>query len=270
VGVTPWRDGRIKAIYSEAFRAPTAYELHYADINQQIAAPNLSAETVRSVELSFEQRVGTQRWLFGVFRSTWNDIVVFRTLDSDELAVAIGRGALEPTTADASVYDNKGTLQSFGYNAAYEATLARRLRLAANLTSSYTRIDPGDGSGSRPITVGPAFFGNARVSYETGGFVPTPALALTYQARRPADRAFDGGFTAVPFAPPDWQLRLTLTGEVPHPRGLRYRLSGTYGGAGHGPYVVGPNLYAIDASTVAALSPQRRASAFFGLEYVIR
>ena len=195
---------------------------------------------------------------------------MFRTLDTDEIAAAVGSGALAPTTSDASVYDNRGSLQSFGYNAAYEATLAQRLRLAANLTSSYSRVDAGDGSGSLPVTVGPALFGNARVSYEVGGFTPTPALALTYQARRPSDRAFDGGFKTPPYAPPDVQLRFTLSGEVPHPKGLRYRLSGTYAGAAHGPYVVGPNLYANDASSVPALSPQRRLSAFLGLEYVIR
>jgi hypothetical protein len=93
---------------------------------------------------------------------------------------------------------------------------------------------------------------------------------MTYLARRPADRAFDGGFKTAPYAPPDVQLRLTFTGDAPAPKGLRYRLSATYDAAAHGPYVVGPNLYASDASTAAALSPQRRLSAFLGLEYVIR
>jgi len=270
LGVTPWRDGRMKAIYSEAFRAPTAYELNYADINQQIAAPNLSAETVRSVELSFEQQLGAHRLLFGVFRSNWSDIVVYRTLETGELEAAIARGALAPSTTDASVYDNRGALQSFGYNAAYEGKFAERLRLAANVTSSYSRLDAGDGSGRLPTTVGPSLFGNARMSYELGRYLPTPALAMSFQGRRAADRAFDGGFAKPPFASPDLQLRLTFSGEVPHPRGLRYRLSGTYGAAAHGPYVVGPNQYATDSSTLAILSPQRRLSAFLGLEYVIR
>jgi outer membrane receptor protein involved in Fe transport len=272
LGVTPWRDGRLKAIYSEAFRGPTAYELNYADINQQIAAPNLNAETVRSAELSFEQRVGSQRWLFGVFRSSWNDIVVFRTLDADEVAAAIARGALAESTGAglAYVYANNGALSSFGYNAAYEASIARRWRLAANLSSSYSRIDAGDGTGSKPVTVGPAFFGNARVSYEPGGFLPIPALAAAYQATRPADRAFDGGFARTPYAPADLQLRFTLSGKLPYPQGLSYRASATFESAGHGPYVVGPTQYASDATSVPALSPQRRASAFLGLEYVIR
>jgi outer membrane receptor for ferrienterochelin and colicins len=270
LGVTPWRDGRIKAIYAEAFRAPTAYELNYTDVNQQIAAPSLKAETVRSMELSFDQQFGAHRVLFGVFRSTWSDIVVFRTLQPDELSAAIERGALAASTSEASVYDNRGRLKSFGYNAAYEGVFAQRLRVAANLTSAHSHVDEGDGSGSQPMTVGPTFFGNARVSYEAGGYWPIPALAMTYQARRPADRAFDGGFSKPPYAPPDLQLRLTFSGEVPQPRGLRYRLSGTYEAAAHGPYVVGPYLYAVDASTQAALSPQRRLSAFLGFEYVIR
>jgi outer membrane receptor protein involved in Fe transport len=272
VGVTPWRGGRLKFIYSEAFRGPTAYELNYADVNQQIAAPNLSAETVRSAELSFEQRVGSQRWLFGVFRSSWDGMIGFRSLTDDEVANAVARGALAPNSGSglAYAYANNGALSSFGYNAAYEASVARRFRLAASLTSAYSRIDAGDGGGSLPLTVGPAFFGNARVSYETGGFVPTPALAATYQATRPADRAFDGGFARTPYAPADLQLRFTLSGKLPYPKGFSYRASATFDGAAHGPYVVGPTQYASDATSIAALSPQRRASGFLGLEYVLR
>jgi outer membrane receptor for ferrienterochelin and colicins len=270
LGVTPWHNGRLKAIYAEAFRGPTAYELNYADRTAQVPAPSLAAETVRSIELSIEQRFGGQRVFFGVFHSSWSDMVSYRTLRDDEISAYVTAGALEPTTSEAYIYANSGSLSSYGYNAAYEASVARKLHLAANLTSSFSRIDFGDGSGSRPLVVGPSFFGNARVSYELGGNLPTPALAAYYWARRPADRAFDGGFARAPYAPPDLQLRFTLTGVVPHLAALSYRVSTTFDAASRGPYVVGPNQYASDASTRAELSPQRRLSAFAGLEYVIQ
>ena len=269
LGITPWQNGRLKAIYSEAFRGPTAYELNYADPIGQVAAPNLSAETVRAVELSIEQRVGAQRLFFGVFRSAWTDMVSYRTLGSEELEAAAGRGELEPTVSEAWVYANVGSLSSYGYNASYEGSVARKLRFGANLTAAYSRVDLGDGNGPQPLTVGPSVFGNARCSYEVGGYVPTPALAVSYQAARPADRAFDGGFSKPPYAPADLQLRLTFSGVVPALEALRYRLSGTFGTATQGSYVVGPNQYASDETTQAALSPQRRVSGFLGLEYVI-
>lgn len=270
LGVTPWANGRIKAIYAEAFRGPTAYELNYADRTDQVAAPGLSAETVRSFELSFEQRFGAQRLFFGVFRSSWQDMVSYRLLGEDELQAQIAGGALDNGATAAYQYANTGSLTSYGYNAAYEGTFASKLHLGLNLTSSISRIDLGDGSGEHALTVSPAFFGNARASYELGGNLPTPALAVYYLARRPADRAFDGGFAVAPYAPPDLALRFTLSGLVPGLAALSYRLSVNYDGAARGPYVVGPNQYAVDATTQPALSPQRRLSGFAGLEYTFQ
>jgi hypothetical protein len=270
LGVSPWDSGRIKAIYSEAFRGPTAYELNYADPVEQVAAPGLSAESVRSLELSIEQKIGPHRLFFGVFRSAWTGLVSYRTLSDDEVASAVEAGALKPTTALAYSYANAGKIENYGYNAAYEGRLGPKLRLAGNLTSAYSRVDLGDGSGSLPLTVGPAVFGNARISYDTGGSWPTPALALHYLAARPADRAFDGGFARAPYAPADLQLRLTLSGVVPGVRGLRYRVSSMFDTASRGAYVVGPTQYAADASSQATLSPQRRASAFLGMEYAVQ
>lgn len=270
LGVTPWDAGRVKAIYSEAFRAPTAYELNYADPTEQIAAPNLKAETIRSIELSLEQRFGAHRLFFGVFRSQWSGLVSFRALGHDELEGAIAAGALESAASVAYSYVNSGAIENYGYNAAYEGKLGHKLRLGGNVTSAYSRVDLRDGSGKVPLAVGPSFFGNARVSYEVGGAWPTPALALHYLAARPADRAFDGGFAQPPYAPADLQLRLTLTGRLPGVAALSYRLSGTYDTASRGPYVVGPTQYAADATSQATLSPQRRLSAFLGLEYAMQ
>jgi len=269
IGVSAWRGGRLKAIYSEAFRAPTPYELNYADPVEQIAAPDLGAETVRSAELSMEQRFGTHRMFFGVFHSTWTDMVAFQTLSDEQLQAAIDSGALLDSTDEGYEYANIGSITNYGYNAAYEGTIGGKLHLGTNITSAYSRRDLGDGSGSQELTVGPSFFGNARVSYDLGSGWPTLAIAARYAAKRPADRAFDGGFARAPYAPADLQLRFTISGAIPGVAALRYRLSGTYGSAAAGPYVVGVNQYAEDETTVAALQPLRRMSGFVGLEYVI-
>jgi outer membrane receptor for ferrienterochelin and colicins len=269
LGATPWRDGRVKAIYAEAFRGPTAYELNYSDPIEQVPSPSLAAETVRSLELSLEQTAGTHRVFFSAFHSTWSDLVSYRSLSDEELESAVERGQLAGAATSAYTYANSGSLTSTGYSGSFEGSLARRLRYALNLTAAYSRIDLGDGSGPLPLTVGPAVFANARVSYELDGWLPTPALAVRYAGSRPADRAFDGGFATAPYAPPDVQLRGTLSGAVPQLNRLLYRVSATYAASSSGAYVIGPTQYAEDSDARAALSPQRRLSGFVGLEYVL-
>jgi outer membrane receptor for ferrienterochelin and colicins len=266
--ISPWSGGTFKAIYAEAFRAPTAYELLYSEPNVELAAPLLQPETVRSAEASVEQTFGTQRILFGVFRSWWSNMVQVATLSEDELATAIAQGQLDAATEEAYQYRNVARIDNFGYNAAYQGmVLDRKLRYALNITSAYTRIDTGDGTAPHSPTVGPQLFGNARISYDFGGALPTIGLAAHGFGSRPADHAFDGGFAKTPRASAGLELRATLSGPVPGVDGLRYRSSFTYATAARGAYVVGPNQYAVDETTRAELTPQPRLGGFLGLEY---
>lgn len=268
LGVSPWRGGRIKLIYAEAFRGPSAYELTYADPNSQIAAPTLGPETVHSIEGSFEQRFGKHRILFGVFRSTWSNLIGTVELTDSELAAAVARGDISPATAVAYRYANSVSVDNVGMNAGYEgAAIAGRLRFGLNFTAAITHIDPGDGSGSQIPPVAPEAFGNARVSYDLGAKLPTLALASRFSGRRLADRFYDGGFTPPPSAPPALALRATVSGAFPAVPGLSYRASFDYSFARVEPYVVGANIYANASVPRAELAPTRRAQAFLGFEY---
>jgi outer membrane cobalamin receptor len=275
VGVTPWQNGQIKAVYSEAFRAPSAYELEYYDPSDVIAAPHLRPETVRSVELSVEQRFWTQHFLFGVFRTSWNDMVLQELVSDAERNAAIASGQLSPDATDAYQYRNVATIENYGWNASWDGSaLEGSLHYGMNLTEAFSRQnDPlsteacGAPSHSCPLTVGPSLFGNARIAYDLPNALPTIGVAAQAQARRPADRAFDGGFSVLPYAPPLLVLRTTVSGAVPSVKGLSYRASAAYSFASRGPYVVGPNLYAADATTRAELNPVTRISGFAGLEY---
>ena len=267
VGITPWDQGRIKLIYSEAFRAPSAYEIEYANPVYQIKPDDLSAETVRSVEGSLEQRFGSQRILIGAFRSWWLDMVSLATLDPEALDAALASGELDPGATEGYQYRNVAKIQNYGINAAYEGTLlGERLRYGLNLTQAVSEVDEGDGSAGHDLTVGPTLFGNARVAYDLGGALPTLGLAAQYLGRRPADRAFDGGFATTPYAGPHVQLRLTASGETPLD-GLSYRLIGDYAFSKVTPYVIGPNQYATDETTPYELAPVRRMQLFLGFEY---
>jgi outer membrane receptor for ferrienterochelin and colicin len=268
VGITPWEQGRLKLIYSQAFRAPSAYEIEYANPTYQIRPSGLSAETVRSVEGSLEQRFGTQRVLLGGFRSWWRDMVSLTALDTNELDTAKAARQLDPGVTEAYQYRNLAKIQNYGINAAFEGSLlGERLRYGLNVTDAVSRVDEGDGN-SHELTVGPSLFGNARVAYDFGQPWPTLGLAAQYLGRRPADRAFDGGFVKTPYAPPHVELRLTASGQTPFLSGLGYRLIGDYAFATRAPYVIGPNQYANDDPTTPyELAPVRRTQLFLELNY---
>jgi outer membrane receptor protein involved in Fe transport len=268
VGVTPWEGGRLKLIYAEAFRGPSAYELTYADPNSQIPAPELGPETVRAVEGSIEQRFGKHRLLFGAFLSRWSGVVNYSPLGQSEIDAAVAAGQLTPGIAAAYRYANSDSVRNQGMNAAYEgAAVGGRLRFGLNVTAATTTIELADGAGAHQLPVAPQTFGNARTSYELGGDLPTLALALRFTDRRLADRAYDGGFSRAPSAPPMLAARAAVTGKLPPLPSLSYRLGAEYSFTKVEPYVIGPTAYALDETTRAELAPTRRAQAFVGLEY---
>lgn len=268
VVATPWRGAALKAVYAEAFRAPSAYERLFSVPNGLLASPSLDPETVRSIEGSFEQRLGAQRVLFGVFRSAWHDMVILSTVTPQDLAAAEAAGQVSPGLSPDRVfrYQNIASINSFGFNAAFEGSLFdQRLRYGVQLTSSFSRRD--DGNGPKQLTVGPQLFGNARVSYDLEGRLPVLGLAFQLLGPRPADRAFTGGFTPPPYVPPHTEMRATVSGPLPWLVGLSYRLSANVAFGDKGPYVVGPIQFATPEHPQAELSPVDRLRVALGLQY---
>lgn len=266
--VTPWKGSTLKAIYAEAFRAPSAYERLFADPRDSITSPDLQPETVRSIEASFEHRFGAQRIFFGAFRSFWSDIVLSTTATQEELDAAEAAGKLVPGQSPSDVYRyrNIATLDDYGFNAAFEGSaLEDRLRYGVQITSAYARRD--DGEGPTRLTVGPQLFGNARVSYDLAGNLPVVALCGQLLGSRPADGAFYGGFTPPPHVPPYGELRATASGPIPWVKGLSYRVSANVALGSNGPYVIGPNQAATERQPQAELSPVDRFRTAIQLRY---
>lgn len=263
VVVSPWRDAAVRGIYSQAFRAPTAFELYYADPTSQLPAGNLLPETVRSVEVSIEQRVGTQRVLVGAFHSWWSDLVLTETLSDEQLAAAIAAGQLAPTAEFAERTGNVGQVRSIGFNAAYDGSLlGGKLRYGATLTGARARREL---PGTEPLLLGaaPQVFGNARISYDFGA--PWPSVGLVGRAvgKHIADQV-DSVATPRPFAEPFAEARLTVSGPVPALKGLSYRVGANWAFAERGPYIVGPAALA-DGSAERNPVDTFRVSA--GLQY---
>jgi outer membrane receptor for ferrienterochelin and colicin len=275
VAVHPWKKTTFKVIYSQAFRAPSWAETSVAN---HVVAPNdgIKPETVRSVEGSIEQRFGTQRLLFGVFATRWNNLIEPTPLTPERRAQLEAEGRIQILVGTSLVqYRNVDSIDNYGWNGAFEGSLADgRLRYGANLTGALMRAS--DNVADEPVS--PEFFGNARVSYSAGGLVPTPGLAASLIGQRTADRKEPNSTRSLPSAPPVLDLKLTINGLVPGIVGLSYRVSGEYISASRGPYYAGPTILAAAISD-AALQPGAnllpRAEAvpidqyrvFFGLRY---
>jgi outer membrane receptor for ferrienterochelin and colicins len=232
----PWNGAALKLIYSEAFRAPTAWDVYYTDPRSQIAGGGgIEPEGVRSVEMSIEQRLGSQRAVVGVFRSWWEDLVLLQDLNADELAAAIASGELLPDTPAGSQLRNVSKIDSYGLNAGYYGALAGgALRYGLSVTHAVTRIsEPGGSSDVLPVAAPTS--GNARISYTLPHAWPTLALAARYVSRRPLDEFVGDSRRLVD---PQVELRAALSGGLPI-AGLSYRLTANYALTDVGPYAIG-------------------------------
>ncbi len=284
--VNPWPKGTIKVIYSEAFRTPSYFESNYTDNAFQIPNTRLTPETVRSIESSFEQRFGSQRILFGVFDQTYSNVVSDQNAPLAALKGAIGGGVLPPVPkgstiaatygpsgAEVEQYQNLSSIDDYGFNAAFEGTAFQRdLRYGINVTGAVSRQNVTNPDGSvttLPLTVTPQVFGNARISYKLPGALPVVAVAASLVGPRPADDAFGGGWTPLPYAPTTLDLRWTVSGPFPDVPGLSYRLIADYVSAAENPYVVGPGS-PTPAHPSAELVPVDQFRTTVGLQYDLK
>jgi len=258
-----WEGGALKVIYSEAFRAPSAYEAEYEDVTYQILPVNLRPEVVRSIEGSLEQRFAGQRLLIGVFRTSWRDMVMATELTAEEIAAAVDSGALVPATTLAYQYRNESSFSNYGVNASFDgAALGRRLTYALTFTAACSDGDLRHCSSLGPLPVAAQLFGNARVAYDLGDSLPTIALAGRVAGPRLVDAS---DFEPRPFARRQVELRAALSGDVPGAAWLQYRLVGNWAASNDTPYSVGP-LAAPQADYLRqALVPVDRLRIMLGL-----
>jgi outer membrane receptor for ferrienterochelin and colicin len=273
VAILPGTSTTLKTVYSQAFRAPSWSEMHASE-RDQVGAPDLEPEIVRSVEASIEQRFGSQRLLFGGFFTRWTNLVEPHVLSRAEVEEFQRRGELPITAIGISQFRNLSELENYGYSGAYAGTLAEgHLRYGFNATAAYTRRTVLGRTERLPVA--PQLFGNARLAYVFGDGLPSPALAAYYVGQRPADRAF-ADWERTPYADPMLEVRATLSGPVPGISGLRYRLGASYVTASEGPYVVGARqdadgdlgtMSAEDQRRPASLAPIDRFKTFVGLKY---
>jgi hypothetical protein len=236
-----WHGGTLKAVYAEAFRAPSFIETSRAN-DETIVADALLPERVRSFELSIDERFGTQTISMGAFRSSWRNLVELHALSLDELRAAAAQGKLDLFKNIVwSQYQNVASIEDFGFTGTFDGSvLGGSLRYGLNVTGSLARRNDRSGL-ERPVEVAPRFFGNARVLYDLPGDLPVVAVAAQFKSGALTDHSLDGGWPQMPTAPGQLELRATLSGPLPMWKALSYRFSADYAFVDRMPYLVGPH-----------------------------
>jgi outer membrane receptor protein involved in Fe transport len=248
LAIHPFDKTTLKLIYSQAFRAPTIAETSLTDY-QVAPSPNLKPETVRSVEVSVEQRFAAQRLLFGVFRTWWQNLIEFGPVSAADLSALQAENKEPLVVGNLIQYENVANVDNFGWNGAWEGSLLdRRLQYGANATGAFTRLGQGGQSSLPPVA--PQVFGNLHIAYAFGAGLPTPALTVYGVGPRAADRAAPDG-AMLPAAPALADVRVAVTGRVPSARWLGYVVTADYTTASYGPYTSGPTFSSLQKTLLA-------------------
>jgi outer membrane receptor protein involved in Fe transport len=259
-----WRGGVLKAVYSQAFRAPSFNDSYFTHPLQ--APSDLHPESVRTVEVSIEQTFGAQHLLFGVFNSTLTDLVQLHSFTpaEGEAFVRSGKSVLPPLYR----YENDDRIENYGFNAGFAGSLATgRLHYGANVTGAHSTNEDDEIGSGLPLTLAPRLFGNARVSYALPSGLPTIALAGVYAGKAPTEHAYHTGYPTAPYAPGQLTLRTTVSGDAPLVKGLSYRVNASYQFADRINELAGPLVDYSPTHTSPSLRPITQLITTVGLQY---
>lgn len=266
VAVRPWDGATLKALYSEAFRAPNAYE---SDARHPILVQSsrLALERTDSTELIFEQRIRAQRLTFNLFQSHYHNIINRVLLSPEETAAAIATGRSSvPLASNASLFQfqNEDRFTTHGFTTALDGALADgALHYGASVTGAVARV-----AEIEAVPVAPQVFGNARVAYQPPNrALPVLALAASFAGRSISDHSYDQGYAPIPTAPPELDVRATVSGPAPLVKRLGYRLIVNHAFHDRSPFGVGPANRPLPTAMQPALAPVRRWDATLGLQY---
>lgn len=259
IRVAPWGGGAFKLIHSEAYRAPTFRESFLENALVPIA-DDLKPERARSFELSFQQAFGGQRLRFSAFQSKWQNLISLVQLTPQQAAdlVAEGKSALPPLYQ----YRNVKSIDTRGFEVSWEGSLiTSRLKHVLNVTNTLSD------SNGQPLDGAPRFFGNARLSYDLGGNLPTIGVVTTFYSKAIAAESFDRGYDVPPYAPPQLVARVVAAGRFPGIPRLTYRGYLSYAFADRSPMNVGPAIAVPPTVDSPLLAPVERVKGLVGVAY---
>jgi iron complex outermembrane receptor protein len=179
----------LKALYGQAHRAPNAFERNYEDGFSQIANPALAGETIDTLEVVADQRIGRDLTVRGsVYQWTMKDLVT---------AVQVGSNPFRPLAQ----YQSGQTVQARGVELSADKTWAAGDRLRGSV--SHQDVHYADGT--RPFN-SPAWLGKLNLSSP----LPFAGLRAGYELRYDSQRASLNGSTLGGYA----VSNLVLTTDV--------------------------------------------------------
>ena len=258
VVLSPTDNTNIRMSYSEAFRAPSAYELSEFDPTYRLTPISLKPEIVRSGEIEVMTRISRLTASLRGYYSLYSDLIEARPSTMQEFA-AVAAGRLS-SAADPSVFivnDNIGKLKVIGGSASLQARLPAGFMVAG--TFNLARATDGDGVLYDRL---PAWFGNLRAGWQSGEDGYSIMLSSVYSAKRRVLQSAN---------PTDFVIgnrldfRLSVAGPIRAVDGLRWRLAA---GVEVNPYI--PYAVAIhtDTPSTYVLHPDApRMFLFGGLQY---
>jgi outer membrane cobalamin receptor len=262
--VNPWPGATVKAIYSQAFRAPSWNETAYRG-ETQVGSDDLQPETVRNLEALFEQRLGAHRVFVGAFGTRWKELVGLQALTAAEIVEARSRGELPIEAQRASQFRNLSSIEELGFNAGFEGVVAGDLGYGGSVTAAMARLE--SDAGPEPLPVAPAIFGNMHLIYDLGGQLPSLGLATHFLGRRPSVTSRRSP-SETPYAPALAEIRATVSGPTVVVPDLTYRVSANFVTAERGPYLVGPGEHFEDVEVPPEQNPIDRFRVTVGLSYL--
>ncbi|MFT3710207.1 MAG: TonB-dependent receptor [Archangium sp.] len=244
---TPW-DGKVKAVFSAAFRSPSGYERFAEYAGFQVRNPLLQPERVITGELGYEQRLGRHRLGVVLFASSFTSLIVLDTIQVDG--------------EDTHSYQNGGGLVNHGAQGFVEGAFGQ-LSYGASFTGAFNITKPGD-----ELLASPTWFGNARATYSFGDELPKLSALVHFSGPRLNTAAANSGVDTdgnpiswnenAKWSSPQVELRGVLEGKVKQVPGLTLR--GVVGGNlfPYSQYAVGPLNYPTSATSVPQLAPNNR------------
>jgi outer membrane cobalamin receptor len=260
-----WAGGALKLVYSEAFRGPTAVESFYQDRNNQLLSRDLSAESVRSGEVSVEQSFGRMRLLYGLFYTRWSDLVRLRPYFDTPFAPPEERAVVSEARRTGQVsanqiqvfrFDNVDSIQNYGMNVGVEGTVGpSALGYGANLVVAQARTSNG-----APLEDSPRLVGNARLTHPIGA--STLGFATSVIGAQRAVSAVSERVTLQPDRPLLVTSRMTLSGPFLI-EGMTYRVMAQWAFA-RTTATTAPTPIGIP---MRELNPAERLTVMLGLQY---
>lgn len=232
----PHETSSLRVSYAEAFRGPSALELYATDPTYVVEPRSLGPETVRTVELEWQQRVSFVNFSLRGYAAFYRDFIAQRSASADETEQAFADQKLASTVDPdwVVINDNLRRIRAFGGSATLSAKPVRGLSIAGSVTVSRTQSPDLD------VTLWPHSFGNLRLAYEFRPGGPTLAFASSLaRGRRLFNSATNDGSTNRSLRAPDaLDLRLTLTSPVRAVSGLSVRAGAGVRTVPHTPYLL--------------------------------